>query len=459
MSELNKIPSVDKLLNEPRVSALIQEYGRPLVVKAIREILSDYREAIQKGQNAPSLKHLEEKISRHLENWIRPSLVQVINASGIILHTNLGRAPLSKETIQAMERVSTGFSNLEYDLNHGKRGKREIHAEELLKKLTECESALVVNNNASAVLLILTALAKNERVVIANSQLVEIGGGFRIPDVMRQSSAKLEAIGTTNRVHLSDYQNALHEPAALVLTAHHSNFKIIGFTSEPPLKEITHAAHQANVPVVVDLGSGALLNTEDFGLAHEPTVQEALSDGADLVSFSGDKLFGGPQAGIILGKREWIEKIRKHPLARAVRADKLCLSGVSATLIHYLKNEAVEKIPVWQMIAMEGEVVKSRAEKWQKEIGSGMVIAGMSMVGGGSLPTESLPTYLFALEVDNPTQFHKLLRTPPTPVISRIENEKILLDPRTVLINHEEDLLNKVKSLMAQSKRVGKHEK
>ena len=306
----------------------------------------------------------------------------------------------------------------------------------------------MVNNNASAVLLILPALANRKRVIIANSQLVEIGGGFRIPDVMRQSGAKLIAIGTTNRVHLSDYQTALQEPTALVLTAHHSNYKIIGFTTEPDLKEIAAAAHEMDTPLVVDLGSGAFMDTADYGLSHEPTVQESLAAGADLVCFSGDKLLGGPQAGIIIGSKRLIDKIKKHPLARAVRADKLCLAGISATLVHYLKNEAVDKIPVWKMIAMETDQINSRAEKWLKAIGQGSVIMGKSMVGGGSLPTETLPTYLFVLDVKNPTKFHKSLRTPPIPVISRIENDQILFDPRTVLVDDEPEMIKKIKSLL-----------
>lgn len=448
MSEYQNIPSVEFLLQEKKTQKLILENGRPLVIRAIQEVLNNTRTSIAKGSKTPSINNLSDQVNHLIEKLISPTLLGVINATGIILHTNLGRALLSQDTINAMQSVSVGYSNLEYDLKKGKRGKREVHAEKLLENLMGVESALVVNNNASAVLLALSALAKRKRVIIANSQLVEIGGGFRIPDVMRQSGAKLNAVGTTNRVHLSDYENALQEPAALVLTAHHSNYKIIGFTTEPELEQIVKIAHSHSTPVVVDLGSGALLDTEKFGLSHEPTVQETLKAGADLVCFSGDKLLGGPQAGIMIGSKQLIDKLKKHPLARAVRADKICLAGISAVLIHYLKNEAIEKIPVWQMISMDSGSIKKRAEEWKDQIGQGSILKGESMVGGGSLPTESLPTSLFCLDVTNPDQFHKFLRTPPTPVISRIENNQVLFDPRTVRKEEEKELITKIKTIL-----------
>src|SRR5688500_10368186 len=288
-----------------------------------------------------------------------------------------------------MDEVSRNYSNLEYDLEKGERGSRLIHAESILQKLTGAEAAVVVNNNASAVLLVLSALANRKRVVISRTQLVEIGGGFRVPDVMKQSGAKLVEVGATNKVRLSDYTEALEEPAALVMRAHRSNFKIVGFTEEPELRNIVDVAHKANVPVVDDLGSGALLDTFKYGLAHEPTVQESLSAGVDLVCFSGDKLLGGPQAGIIVGKKDLIDKIRKHPLARAVRADKTCLAGITATLIHYLKDEAENEIPIWRMISLTPEQLKIRAEMWRDALGQGDIVKSESTVGGGSLPEES----------------------------------------------------------------------
>jgi L-seryl-tRNA(Ser) seleniumtransferase len=428
---------------------MIDEFGRQLVTKAIRGTLDEARIAVKNGKKLPESTEILDLSKARIKKWLQPSLVPVINASGIIIHTNLGRAPLSRETILMMRDVSLGYSNLEYDLDTGKRGKRTVHAEELLKQLTGAESTLVVNNNAAAVLLVLSALAARKKVVIANSQLVEIGGGFRVPDVMRQSGAKLMAIGTTNRVHLADYENALEESPALVLSAHHSNFKIIGFTVEPELTEIASVCHQHAVPLIYDIGSGAMLNTEDFGLAHEPTIQEAMQAGADIICFSGDKLLGGPQAGILIGKKDLMEKVKKHPLARAVRADKLCLAGLSATLTHYLKGEALEQIPVWQMISMRDNTIKARALVWQKSLGFGEVMEGLSMVGGGSLPEESLPTWLLSLPVSKPDHLMKSLRGLKTPVIARIGEDRVLLDPRTVLPDQDEMLIQQIKFLLS----------
>jgi len=312
-------------------------------VDAIRFILDRARDEALAGLDLPSNDSLLARVDSLLAEWTRPSLQTVINASGVILHTNLGRAPLSRAAIHAMQSVALGYSNLEFDLSSGKRGSRAVHAESLLQKLTGAESALAVNNNAAAVLLILSALAKGKRVVISRTQLVEIGGSFRVPDVMKQSGAKLAEIGATNKVRLRDYEEAIREGAALpavVMRAHRSNFKIVGFTEEPELRKIADLAHKHDLPLVDDLGSGALLDTARYGLGHEPTVQESLAAGADIVCFSGDKLLGGPQAGIIVGKKELLDRIKKHPLARAVRADKLCLAALSATLLHYLKDEA-----------------------------------------------------------------------------------------------------------------------
>ncbi len=317
------------------------------------------------------------------------------------------------------------------------------------KKLTGAEAAMIVNNNASAVLLILSALANKRRVIISRTQLVEIGGGFRVPDVMRQSGARLVEIGTTNKVRLSDYQEALEQPSALVLHAHQSNFRIIGFTEEPALQDIVEIAHGAGIPVIDDIGSGALLDTADYGFAHEPTVQESLAAGVDLICFSGDKLFGGPQAGIIVGRKDLVDKVRKHPLARAVRADKTCLAGTTATLLHYLKDEATQEIPVWRMMACTLEQLKSRAERWQEALGQGDVITSKSTVGGGSLPDKSVATFVLALTVKSPDKFLKKLRGTNPPVIARVENDTILFDPRTVL--QDGLLLSTLKSLLSEN--------
>jgi len=294
----------------------------------------------------------------------------------------------------------------------------------------------------------LSALAHRKRVVISRTQLVEIGGGFRVPDVMKQSGAKLIEIGATNRVHLSDYEEAFVEPTALVMHAHRSNFKIIGFTEEPELKEIAELAHQKGIPFVDDLGSGALLDTAKFAITHEPTVQESLAAGADLVCFSGDKLLGGPQAGIILGRADLIAKIKKHPLARAVRADKTCLAGLTATLLHYLKDEAEREIPIWRMMSLTLKQVKGRAEAWCLQLGQGEVVESESTVGGGSLPGESFPTYVLALDVRSPDKFLKKLRAQNPPIIARTDNNRILFDPRTVLPEQEGALLVGLKNAL-----------
>lgn len=433
MTSLRDLPSVEKILG--LADHLIQEFGRPLTLDSLRSTLDETRARFKSKPEAglPSVNDILSQAESRLRAWTSPTLLPVINATGVILHTNLGRAPLSKATIQAMSDVAANYSALEYDLDKGQRGSRLIHAESVLQKLTGAEAAVVVNNNASAVLLILFALASKKRVVIARSQLIEIGGGFRVPDVMKQSGAKLVEVGTTNKVRVSDYREALEEPTALVMRAHRSNFKIVGFTEEPELKEIVDVAHKVGVVVVDDLGSGALLDTAKYGFAHEPTVQESLAAGVDLVCFSGDKLLGGPQAGIVLGKKALIDRVKKHPLARAVRADKVCLAGITATLLHYLKDEAEREIPIWRMMSLTLEQVRVRAEAWREALNQGEVFKSKSTVGGGSLPEESKPTFVLALNVKSPDKFLKRLREANPPVIARTEADQVLLDPRTVL--------------------------
>ena len=449
MTSLRDLPSVEQLLQQ--ADDLIEEYGRPLTLDALRSTLDETRARFKVKPEAglPSVDEILAQADSHLIAWTAPTLLPVVNATGVILHTNLGRAPLSDATIQAMKEIAENYSTLEYDLVKGQRGSRLIHAESILHKLTGAEAALVVNNNASAVLLVLSALANKKRVIISRTQLVEIGGGFRVPDVMKQSGAKLIEIGATNKVRLSDYQDALEEPTALVMRAHRSNFKIVGFTEEPELKEIVGVAHQAEVIIVDDLGSGALLDTAKYGFAHEPTVQESLAAGVDLVCFSGDKLLGGPQAGIIIGRKNLIDKIKKHPLARAVRADKTCLAGITATLLHYLKNEAEKEIPIWRMMSLTLEKIQVRAEAWRDFLGRGEIIQSESTVGGGSLPDECVATCVLALDVKSPDQFLKRLRQSSPPIIARTENDKILFDPRTVL--DDEPLLSTLKSLLSEN--------
>ncbi|MEA3441224.1 MAG: L-seryl-tRNA(Sec) selenium transferase [Chloroflexota bacterium] len=448
MPDLRALPSVDYLLGTARAVALIDRFGRPLSLDAVRVTLDDVRAAYVEGAAIPAEPELLERVLHTLQEWTAPTLNSVINASGVILHTNLGRAPLSRAALQAIRDIAGGYSSLEYDLVKGKRGSRLVHAESLLRRLTGAEAALVVNNNAAAVLLALTVLARRRKVVIARSQLVEIGGGFRVPDVMVQSGAKLLEVGTTNRVHMADYENALEGKPALFMRAHRSNFYIMGFTSEPTLSEIAQLADQSGIPLLDDLGSGSLLDTSRFGLGHEPMVQESLADGADLVCFSGDKLLGGPQAGVIVGRRDLVAKLKKHPLARAIRADKLCLSAMTATLLHYLKDEAEQEIPIWRMISASQEVIHSRAQAWAEALGQGEVIQGESTIGGGSLPGETLPTSLLALTVRSPNRVAKQMRLAHPPIIARLENERVLLDPRTVLPEQDTILLEAINQIL-----------
>lgn len=452
--QLRHLPSVDALLQDLTVRALEQRYGHSLVVEACRAALDAARQRILAGASAPMPALLVDDIRERVEQAARPSLVPVINATGVIIHTNLGRAPLSEETIAAMKIAAQGYSNLEYDLGAGERGSRYVHAETLLKRLTGAEAALVVNNNAAAVLLILATFARGKQVILSRGQLVEIGGGFRIPEVMQQSGATLVEVGTTNRTYINDYARAINDQTAMIMRVHASNFRVIGFTHHPPLEELVTLAHGKSLLCVDDLGSGALLNTSVYGLAHEPMPQESLAAGVDLVSFSGDKLLGAPQAGIILGKQTLIDALKKFPLTRALRVDKVTLAGLQATLLHYLKNEATKKIPIWVMIAATRESLEARATKWAERLRAAKldatVIDAESTIGGGSLPGETLPTRALALDVASPDTFAARLRANTPPIIARIEAKRVVLDPRTVL-PHEED------ALLAGIERVAKH--
>jgi len=450
--DLRSLPPVDQMLNNPQVEQWTLDYGRPLTLNAVRETLALVRERFPKDGRIPDQDELVEEVGRKLKSWTAPTLQPVINASGVILQTNLGRAPLSAASIKAIQQVAQGYSSLEYDLQGGKRGSRLVHAEALLQRITGAEAAVVVNNNAAAVLLALTALARRRAVVIARSQLVEIGGGFRVPDVMKQSGARLVEVGTTNRIHLSDYEQALSERPVMFMRAHRSNFQIIGFTSEPELKEIADVAHQAGIVLMDDLGSGSLLDTSRYGLGHEPMVQESLAAGADLVCFSGDKLLGGPQAGIIIGRADLVAKLKKHPLARAIRADKLCLAALTATLLHYLKDEAEREIPIWRMIAAPIDQLDERARRWAQLLGQGEIVEGESTVGGGSLPGETLPTRLLSLSSASPNRFLAKLRQVEPPVIARLQDDRVLLDPRTVLPEQEAALLAGLGHLLEDTK-------
>jgi L-seryl-tRNA(Ser) seleniumtransferase len=445
---LRDLPSVDRLMQLESVEGLVAAFGRPLTVEAVRESLEAAREAVRSGGAAPRPTELVSDTRARLEGWLSPTLRPLINATGVIVHTNLGRAPLSAAARRAVQEVAAGYSSLEFDLEGGRRGNRDQHCEQLLVRLTGAEAALVVNNNAAAVLLALTGLARRKEVLVSRTQLIEIGGGFRIPDILKQSGARLVEVGTTNRTHLRDYRSALSERTALILLAHHSNFKIIGFTAEPTLVELVELARERGLALLHDLGSGSLLDPRPYGLGPEPLVQDSVRAGVALTAFSGDKLLGGPQAGILVGERALIERLRRHPMARAVRPDKLCLAALSATLLHYAREEAPTEVPVWAMIAATPETLRERAERWRERLGVGSVIEGRSTVGGGSLPGETLPTWLLALDVPRPADFARKLRELPLPIVGRIEADRLVLDPRTVLTDQEPAMLAGVRSVL-----------
>jgi L-seryl-tRNA(Ser) seleniumtransferase len=446
--ELRKLPSVDRLLQEESVAGLIARWRHGLAVDAARETLDAARQAIREGQDCPSIEALAREVGERLAARLWPTLRPAINATGVIVHTNLGRAPLSAEARAAMDAVALGYSNLEYDLQAGHRGSRYVHAEEILRQLTGAEAALVVNNNAAAVLLMLMCFARSRQVIVSRGQLVEIGGGFRIPDVMRQSGATLVEVGTTNRTYIGDYEEGITGDTVALMRIHRSNFRLMGFVHEPALDEMVALAAERSLLLLDDLGSGTLLDTVPYGLAHEPTIQESIAAGVSLVSCSGDKLLGGPQAGLILGRADLISQLKRFPLTRALRVDKTTLAGLQATLRHYQLGEAPEKVPVWRMIGQSEGALKRRAASWVRRLkGAGVsaqVVPGRSTVGGGSLPGETLPTHLVALLVESPDAIAARLRMGDPPVVARIEDDRLVLDPRTVLVEQEATLCQQV---------------
>jgi L-seryl-tRNA(Ser) seleniumtransferase len=456
------LPSVDRILGDSRVGALTAEYSAPTVTELVRHHLADLRRAIADGRPCPPFDDIVSSLLERVASSLAPSLRPVINATGVIIHTNLGRAPLPDEALEAMAAVGRGYSNLEFDLEEGERGSRFVHLEGLLCRLTGAEAAIAVNNNASALLLALSALAQGREVIISRGQLVEIGGGFRIPDVMRQSGARLVEVGTTNRTYLRDYEEAIGEETAGLMRVHASNFRLTGFTHSVPLANLAALAHRRSLLLFDDLGSGCLLDTRPFGLAAEPTPQESLAADADLVLFSADKLLGGPQAGIILGKQNLVSTLRRHPLARAVRLDKTSIAGLTATLLHYLRGEALTKVPVWRMIAAPLADLERRAHRWARACRQASlparVVEGRSMVGGGSLPEESLPTRLLALGGDGSLDAEALarrLRKGEPAVVGRIERDTLLLDPRTVDPREDRTLLEALLAALAAANPAG----
>ncbi|HJX04022.1 MAG TPA: L-seryl-tRNA(Sec) selenium transferase, partial [Dehalococcoidia bacterium] len=390
-NELKHLPSVDRVISHKRLRILSNHFPQKLIVEHARRILELHRQKIKEGGHVFSLDQMVEEIVSDMESLCEPSLRPVINATGVILHTNLGRAVLSSSAIKAMESVSSSYSNLEFDISKGSRGSRHVHVEKVICEVTGAESALVVNNNAAAVLLCLTALAKRKEVIVSRGEAVEIGGGFRVPDVMKQSGARLVEIGTTNCTYIEDYEKVISPRTAILLRVHPSNFRIEGFTHRVELAKLVALGREYSIPVIDDQGSGCLLDTAKYsGLQHETTVQRILEAGVSLVCFSGDKLIGGPQAGIIAGKRIYIDKLKKHPLARAIRIDKIRLAAIWATFLHYLQVVADNNIPLWQMISMETGEIYKRARDWAGHISDYTeVIDGYSVIGGGSLPGES----------------------------------------------------------------------
>ena len=464
-AQLREIPSVDELLSRPRLRSLCATAGRAVVTEATRRVLADIRShLLRETPAAPSqvlqttaptstgvpvsltADTLETRIAEEVRNWLAPSLRRVINATGVILHTNLGRAPISAAAIAAFAETATGYSNLEYDTSTGQRGKRDVHTSKLLTSLTGAEAAIVVNNNAAAVFLVLNTLAKGAEVIVSRGELIEIGDGFRIPDIMSESGAILREVGTTNRTRIRDYARAINESTRLLLRVHPSNFRISGFTERPTLQELVLLGQRSQIPVYEDLGSGCLADLSASGIS-EPVVRTSCEGGASVVSFSGDKLLGGPQAGIIAGKREIVERIRRNPLFRALRVDKLSVAALEATLKAYHRG-ALDEVPAVRMIRASREEIGRRASRFAERLRGTMpadvsieLTEGFSVIGGGSTPDQQLPTTLLALRSGrhSPSALDEFLRKPAhgIPVVARVMDDRLTLDLRTVLPDEE----------------------
>ena len=453
--QLRDLPSVDSVMGAEPVAAMLNGYSREWVVGLVRRELEQARARVRSGAGAPTAVDVAESVCRQVSAAAQVEPRRVINATGVIIHTNLGRAPLSRSARDAMVAAAGSYSNLELDLETGRRGSRQAHLQSLLRQLTGAEAALAVNNNASALLLALSALAPGGEVIVSRGEAVEIGGGFRVPDVLRQSGAVLVDAGTTNRTYIDDYERAVTENTAALLKVHASNFRVEGFTASVEISDLVELGQKRGIPVLHDVGSGCLLPTQRYGLSTEPMPQDSISAGADLVFFSGDKLLGGPQAGIVVGKAESVSRLERHPLARAVRIDKLSLAALSATLLHYLKEEAESEIPVWRMISASEESIKRRAQQRQEKLGRGApaeIRPSRSAVGGGSLPGETLPTWTLSVASggQSPEELAARLRRADPPVAARIEDDRVALDPRTVLPEDEEDMIGSLRTALEE---------
>ena len=457
MPDFRVIPSIEQLRQRPVARALEERFGAAATVEALRQAASELRHAIASGSvsvgdEVSAVQHIETTAGESLRRSFRPSLEPVINATGVIVHTNLGRAPLARAAIEQVAAVAAGYSTLEYDLARGVRGRRDTHAEALLCRLTLAESAVVVNNNAAATLLILAALAAGREVIVSRGELVEIGGGFRVPDVMAQSGAILREVGTTNKTRAADYAAAITERTALILRVHPSNFRIEGFTERPTLADLVAVGQRFEIPVAEDLGSGLLQRGglspgQSPLLGDEPAVADSVASGVDVCCFSGDKLLGGPQAGIIVGRTAIVDRIRRHPLMRALRVDKMTYAALEATLGEYAAGRAASTVPVQQMLTATADDIRPRARTVAAAIGritgwQAGVIDGASTTGGGSAPGVELPTTLIAIERDglSADALEQRLRALTPPVIARIERDRVVLDLRTVLPDQDQQL-------------------
>lgn len=439
------IPKVDVLLQDEAVREMIAQYGRESVMASIHAELDGLRKFIAGSENEAEaeeqIRLLVSRIVRTAEGMHTPNMKKVINGTGTILHTNLGRAPISREHMEKAFRIVTGYSNLEYNLEKGRRGERYSHFEELLCKITGAEAAMAVNNNASSVLLILSSLAKGGEVIVSRGELIEIGGKFRIPDVMEQSGASLVEVGTTNKTHFSDYEEHITEETKALLKVHTSNYRIVGFTESVTIEELVPLAREREIPVIEDLGSGVLIDLSKYGLSYEPTVQESIAKGADVVCFSGDKLFGGPQAGIIVGRKKYIDKMKKNQLTRALRIDKFTAAALELVLQEYLSEEkAVQNIPVLRMITEPLDEAARRARSLARAVraagieGRVDVVSCESQIGGGSLPLERIPSMAVAIRPEgiSVAEMEERMRRLPVPIIPRTVNDTVMLDVRTI---------------------------
>ncbi len=451
-SLLRQLPKVDALLMREDIEALTQAVPRALVVEAVRAVIDDARAAIRSGEAVDvSADALAGAALSRAQLRARSSLRRVINATGIVVHTNLGRSPLAAEAVDAVADVARGYSTLEYDVDDGVRGSRHVHVESLICRLTGAEAAMAVNNNAAAVMMALAALARGKEAIVSRGQLVEIGGSFRVPDVMAESGAKMVEVGTTNKTHLRDYEAALTSETGLLLKVHTSNYRVVGFTEEVALADLVALGARHGVPVMEDQGSGVLIDLRRWGLPYEPTVSESVAAGAHVVTCSGDKLLGGPQAGIIAGKADVIARLKKHPLARAMRLDKMTLAALETTLRLYLDpDRAVERIPTLRMLTATKTEIAARASRLANEIArrcEGAYLAGttedVSRAGGGALPMADIPTVCVALAPQHMSanELEHRLRTGEPHIIARIVDDRVLLDPRTLTAADEADVI------------------